>query len=118
MKNLVLVNANKHNKTTGGLRVTSFAFKYSSVMFLQKIKTYISTLSVVSIPICTQPAVSTQARPAAQPQLTAGRDQGVGGRRARMPRLHPNSERPVSESLKYERPLKLLYTKAALSVKS
>lgn len=39
MKNSVLINENKHNKPTEGLQVTSFAFKYSSVIcFCKRLK--------------------------------------------------------------------------------
>lgn len=38
MKNSVLINENKHHKPTRGLKATSFAFKYSSVLLCKTLK--------------------------------------------------------------------------------
>lgn len=92
---------NKYYKPTRGLEATSFAFKYSSVMLLQKIKTYISTVSGMSISIYSQPAISTEVHWAArQPNSSWERDEVISRRRHGYHSIYSNSIRPVFASLK------------------
>jgi len=101
MKNSVLINENKYYKPTRDLEGTSFAFKYSSVMLLQKIKTYILTVSGMSISIYLQPAISTEVHWAArQPNSSWERDEGISKRRHGYHGIYSNSIRPVFASLK------------------
>lgn len=67
-------------------------------MFLQKIKTYISTLSAMSIPVCTQAAVSTQAHWAALRQLATSqrKETELSRKESPVPGVHLSTERDPS----------------------